>query len=71
MLANALCMGQLIEVQFFTEVIYCSFDVSMPPAALMLLLLVLIGAPVVFIKSVVPNELDRTKFVLLPFPTVY
>ena len=70
-LANALCIGQLIDVQFLTDVMYCSFEVSMPPAAIVTLLLVLIGAPVVFIRSIVPPELDRTKFVLLPLPTVY
>ena len=50
---------------------YCSFEVSIPPAAMVTLLLVLIGAPVVFRRSIVPPELDLTKFVLLPFPTVY
>ena len=70
-LVKALCIGQLIEFQFLTELTYCSLEVRIPPAAIVTLLLVLIGAPVVLRRSIVPPELDRIKFVLLPLPTVY
>ena len=71
-LLKDLCMGHVIEVQLVMfEYLYCSFEVSIPPAAMVTLLLVLIGAPVVFKISYRPPELDRTKLVLLPPPTVY
>ena len=51
---------------------YYSLEVSIEPLVeIVTLLLVLIGAPAVFKRSIEPLELDRTKFVLLPLPTVY
>ena len=70
-LVKDLCIAQATEVQFLTEVMYRSFEVSMPPAEMTTFPLVLIGAPVVFkIRSATPPELDLTKLVLFPLPTV-
>jgi len=49
---------------------YCSFDVNIPPETVTLPL-VFMGVPVVSFRSIVPAELDLTKLVELPAPTVY
>jgi hypothetical protein len=71
-LLKALCIGQFTVVQLLLVLkSYFSFDVVIPPADTVTLPLVLIGAPVVLKISALPPEVERTKFVLLPEPTVY